>query len=125
VPVRLQPYLKSLNLMVIKAQVTQSRKRVEYREQNGRLYPAFVRLQMGMNITQGGNPTMRYEFTSEMLVRGLAAAPAPFAKSEQHSGSLYKRGTKYTRPYWREGNVVAATAAEEAAIKALEKGGGQ
>jgi len=125
IPTRLQPYLKSINLLVIKAQATQARKRIEYRELNGRLYPSFVRLQSALNITQGSNPTMRYEFTSEMLVRDLAASPAPFPKSEQHSGSLFKRGTHFTRPYWREGNVVAATAAEEAAIQALEKASGQ
>jgi hypothetical protein len=122
VPAQLQQYLKSINLLVIKAQATQFRKRIEYREVNGRLYPSFVRLSASMNITQGSNPTMRYDFTSEMLVRELGAAPAPFAKGEQYSGSLFKRGNKYSRPYWREGNVVPATAAEEAAIQALEKG---
>ena len=122
VPAALQLYLKSINLLVIKAQATQSRKRVEYREVNGRLYPSFVRLSASMNITQGSNPTMRYDFTSEMLVRGLGVNPAPLPKAEQYSGSLFKRGNKYSRPYWREGNVVPATAAEEAAIQALEKG---
>jgi len=122
VPAQLQPHLVTINLLVIKAHATQVRKRIEYREVNGRLIPGFVRLSMAMDVTQGSNPVIRYDFTSEMLVRELGTQPAPFPKAEQYSGSLFKRGNKYTRPYWREGNVVAATAAEEAAIQALEKG---
>lgn len=120
VPARLQQYLISVNLFIIKAKLTQYRQRIDYREFNGRLYPSFVRLQYWMDITKNG-VLSRYEFTSDMLVRSLIANPAPIPKSEQYSGSLYKRGTHFTRPYWREGNVVPATAAEEAAIKALEK----
>ena len=122
-PANLQPYMKTVNLLVIKAQVTQARSRVEYREVKGRLYPSFVRLQASMDVTQLSGPTMQYDFTSEMLVRSLGETPAPFPKAEQYSGSLFKRGNKYSRPYWREGNVVPATAAEEAAIRELEKNG--
>lgn len=122
VPANLQPYMKIINLLVIKAQVTQARSRVEYRAVKDRLYPSFVRLQASMDVTQSNGPTTQYDFVSEMLVRSLGETPAPFPKGEQHSGSLFKRGNKYSRPYWREGNVVPATAAEEAAIQALEKG---
>jgi hypothetical protein len=55
-----------------------------------------------------------------MLARNLLPTPAPIPKKEQYDGSIYKRGTSYQHPYWTEGNVVPATAAEEAAIKALE-----
>jgi hypothetical protein len=99
VPARLQPYLTSINLIVVKAKLTQYRKRIDYREFNGRLYPSFVRLQIMMDITKSGEVT-RYDFTSDMLVRGLNTNPAPFPKNEQYSGSLYKRGTQYSRPYW-------------------------
>ncbi|MGI4873678.1 MAG: carboxypeptidase-like regulatory domain-containing protein [Janthinobacterium lividum] len=118
VPARLQPYMKKINILVVKMQVTQVRKQVEYQEVDGRLYPSFVRLQSSMNVTHS-DETMRYDFVSEMLVRGLAGTPAPIAKNEQYNGSLYKRGTHYTRPYWREGNVVPATAAEEKVIATL------
>ncbi|MCI1189382.1 carboxypeptidase-like regulatory domain-containing protein [Hymenobacter sp. DH14] len=125
VPTELQQYLRGINLLVVKVKGTNARQRVEFREQGGLLYPGFVRLQLSLDAFQGSSPAFKYEFTSEMLVRALGASPAPFAKAEQHSGPLFKRGTHYTRPYWREGNVVAATAAEEAAIKMLENTGAQ
>jgi hypothetical protein len=116
----MQPYMKSVNLLVVKAKGTSLRKHIEYRELNGRLYPSFVRLQAGVEVTQGSNPPMRYEFASDMLVQNLAASAAPFAKAERHDGSLYKRGTHYTQPYWKAGSTVAATAAEEMVIKQLD-----
>ena len=125
VPAELQQYLPGINLLVVKVQGTNARQRIEFREQNGVLAPSFVRLQVNMDAIQGSNPAIKYEFTSEMLVRGLGARPVPFAKAEQYSGPLFKRGTHYSRPYWREGNVVAATAAEEKAIGSLEKNGEQ
>jgi hypothetical protein len=120
VPAELQQYLIYINLLVVKVQGTNARQHIEFREQGGLLYPSFVRLQYSIDAYQTGKPVHKYEFTSEMLVRALGASPVPFAKAEQYSGALFKRGTHYTRPYWREGNVVAATAHEEAAIQALE-----
>lgn len=119
VPKNLQQYLFGISLFGTKAQLTQFRERTNYREHNGRLYPSFVRFEYFMDVTKDGVLT-RYAFTSDMLVRSLLTNPAPIPRKEQYDGTLYQRGTNYQRPYWNEGNVVAATAAEEAAIKALE-----
>ena len=123
VPEALQPYLGSLNLLIAQYKVTFIRKRIDYHELNGQLYPSYVRLALGMNIKKGKSPIRVYAFTSEMLVRDLAlgAKATPVPKEERHSGSLYKKGTSYQHPYWLEGNVVPATAEEEAVIKELEK----
>jgi hypothetical protein len=123
VPEALQPYMKSINLLVIQAKGTFSRKRIEYRELNGQLYPSYVRLDVGMNIRSGKTQVGSYAFASEMLVRDLVlgAQATPFPKAERHSGSLYKKGTSYQHPYWLGGNVVTATAEEAAVIKELEK----
>jgi hypothetical protein len=123
VPEALRPYMKSLNLLIVQFKATFSRKRIEYRELNGQLYPSYVRLEGGMNVRQGKKPVGLYTFASEMLVRDLAlnARAAPFPKAEQHRGSLYEKGTSYQHPYWLEGNVVPATAEEAAVIKELEK----
>ncbi|MBD2769899.1 carboxypeptidase-like regulatory domain-containing protein [Hymenobacter sp. BT664] len=123
VPGALQQYMKGINLLIIKAKVNSSRKRIEYHELNGQVYPSFVRLDVGMEITTGNKPPLQYVFSSGMLVRDVAlgAQVAPFPKAERHSGSLYKKGTSYQHPYWLEGNVVPATAEEEAVIKELEK----
>ncbi len=118
VPPQLQAYLPNISLLGVRLTFLQSRKRIDYQLYNGRLHPSFVRLQFQVDVTKGG-VLRHYDFASDMLVRGLADAPASFAKSEQYSGSLYKRGTHYTRPYWREGNVVPATAAEEKVIETL------
>jgi hypothetical protein len=121
VPRELQQYLFSISLFGTKGQLTQYRQRTDYRDHNGRLYPSFVRFEYLMDITRDGELT-RYAFISDMLTRSLLASPAPIPRKEQYDRSLYQRGTSYQRPYWTEGNVVAATAAEEAAIKALEAG---
>jgi hypothetical protein len=119
VPKELQQYLFGISLFGTKAQLTQYRQRTDYREHNGRLYPSFVRFEYFMDVTKESVLT-RYVFTSDMLVRSLLNNPAPIPRKEQYDRPLYQRGTNYQRPYWNEGNVVAATAAEEAAIKALE-----
>jgi hypothetical protein len=123
VPEALQQYMKSINLLVIQVKGTFSRKRIEYHELNGQLYPRYVRLDIGMYVRSGKTEAGSYAFTSEMLVRDLAldAKATPFAKAERHSGSLYKKGTSYQHPYWLEGGVVPATAEETAVIKELEK----
>lgn len=118
VPAALQPYMFSLKLLGIAVKATQYNQRVDYRELAGRLYPSFMRLQIGLDVTTSSQ-VHRYQFSSDMLVRDLAGAPAPFPRSEQYSGSIYKRGTHYTSPYWQAGNVVPATAAEETAIRQL------
>lgn len=120
VPPSQQPDLPGLSLFGIQVQARQYQQRTDFRELNGRLYPSFVRLQAQLDVSRAKTGELyRYTFSSEMLVRNLAAAPAPFARSEQYSGSIYKYGTHYTQPYWRQGNVVPATAAEEKAIEAL------
>lgn len=118
VPASLQPDMFGLKLFGLSVKMTRLDQRLDYREQAGRLYPSFVRLRYALDVTKGGQ-LQRYDFSSDMLVRDLGAAPAPFPRAEQYSGSIYKRGTHYTTPYWQAGNVVPATAAEEAAIKQL------
>lgn len=118
VPASLTSYYFSFKLFGISLHATQFRQRVDYHELAGRLYPSFVRQEFAFDITKGGQ-LYRYLFSSDLLVRDLAAAPAPFPRSEQYSGPIYKRGTHYTSPYWQAGNVVPATAAEEAAIQRL------
>jgi len=122
VPPQLQPYLFELNLMGARSKIAQFRQRIDYREYQGRLYPGFIRLDCQIEVTKDGE-LKRYSFVSDMLARTLEPTPAPIPRKEQYGGmlaSLYKRGTSYAHPYWREGNVIPATNAEETAIKALE-----
>lgn len=118
VPASLEPDFYRIGLFGVSAHATQYRQRIDYREQAGRLYPSFVRLQFALDVTKA-EQLYRYEFSSDLLVRALAPNPAPFPRDEQYNGSIYRRGTHYTTPYWREGNVVPATATEEAAIEKL------
>ncbi|GAA4367458.1 hypothetical protein GCM10023185_39340 [Hymenobacter saemangeumensis] len=119
VPLALQPYNYSVTMGMMSASITTYYKRLEYREVNGRVYPAFVRMEWEWRVVPLSKQPTYYNFSSEMVVTELAAVPAPIPSAHRYKGPLYRRGTKYSHPYWLENNALPATKAEEKAIQEL------
>lgn len=113
-------YLPEHNLLLVKVKENAMRKHVEYRQLAGRCYLSFIRLAYGAHVEIGRTQQRQYDFTTEMLVNDLDPAAPAIARAEQYHGrSLFKNGTHYQHPYWKEANVLPATPQEEAVIAGL------
>ena len=116
----LLPYVPAHSLLMVKVQENAFHKHVEYRQLAERCYLSFIRVNYGARVEIGHTRTLQYDFTTEMLVSNLDAAAPPVPRAEQYHGrSLFKNGTHYQHPYWKEATVLPATPQEEAVIAAL------
>ncbi|WP_461632629.1 carboxypeptidase-like regulatory domain-containing protein [Labilibaculum euxinus] len=111
-------YAKSVNVLVVKAQITDRKMRIIYKENNGIYSLFYISRDFSMHFWNNKKVDERMRFLSDLIVTDIQVGQIveEKIKSYKHK-SLYKRGNQFDTKFWLSNNSLLLTNEEERIIK--------
>jgi hypothetical protein len=117
-PVSQAQYAKTINILIVKAQLTDRKMKIIYKENNGIYSLFYISRDFTMHFWNKKKIDETIRFLSDLIVTDIQVGKIEDKKIKRYKHkSLYKRGNQYDTEFWLSNNSLMLTDEEERIIK--------